>query len=223
MLCLAPPAVAEESVAAGAAVFEREGCGECHRVQPPGSGFGFADRVAQKGPDLWYAGSKFQPGWLKAWLTKPDPVMGIRFDSLEPDTSLSPHPRIPPDQVPDLAAYLESLVDAELPVGMVAASEPTSRMELLRGRILFGKEQQCFACHRTRTRYGVEVGGVTAPSLGDAGKRLNPDWVYGFLMDPKRYTPVTRMPIYRGDTYTDYQAQEMKLLARYIATMGVKR
>ncbi len=103
---------------------------------------------------------------------------------------------------------------------MIREESPGGRMARIKGRILFGKNQMCFACHLTRTRYGVEIGGKTGPTLTDAGKRLNPDWVFAFLMDPKRYTPVPRMPIYRGDTYTDYGAVEMALLARYIMDMG---
>ncbi len=223
ILCAAGAGAAWADNGPGRAAFERNGCPECHATTPPKAGYTVADRAAEKGPNLWYAGSKFQRGWLQSWLVAPVPVSLIRHDRLLPDSNITPHPKLPEADLDDVLAYLMGLTDPQLVVGRINTAEPMGRMEKIQGRILFGKEQQCFGCHKTVTRYGQEVGGSSAPSLATAYKRLNPDWIYAFLMDQRRYTPITRMPIYRGEVYADYGAQQMRYLARYIADMGKPR
>ncbi|MFQ5508427.1 MAG: c-type cytochrome [Leptospirillia bacterium] len=214
------PVLADSAIEAGRAAFARDGCDGCHGVTRSTSPMTIAERAALKGPNLWYVGSKLKRDWLETWLPAPTPIMGVRYDSLPPDTDITPHPAAPEADGVAIAAYLMSLTDSAMQTGVIDADTPPSHMERLQGRVLYGKEQQCFACHLTRTRYGAEVGGVTAPTLTDAGRRLNPDWIYAFLMDQTRYTPVTRMPIYAGDTYTEYTPERMRVLAGYIARMG---
>ncbi len=211
------------SAATSGSVLAAHGCTGCHAVTRPAADYSLADRIAEKGPNLWYAGSKLQRDWLTQWLAAPTAISGIRFDSLRPIAAPFTHPQVTGQSLPQVVNALMSLTDEQMPVGLMDLSTPTSRMDRIRGRILFGKQQQCFACHRTLTRYGVAVGGQSAPRLTDASRRLNPDWVLAFLMDPKRYTPIPRMPIYRGDTYTDYGLDQMRLLTRYIAAMGASQ
>jgi mono/diheme cytochrome c family protein len=225
LLCALPAlsvrGAAADPVADGRAAFERLGCGGCHAVTRPAAGFTLGDRLARKGPDLWFAGSKFRPGWLAGWLADPAPLTGIRYDRLAPEPGPPAHPAVGKGDAASLAAYLMSLKDPDMATGAVPTDGPVPPMVMLRGRILFGKEQQCFACHKTRTRYGAEVGGVTAPSLADAASRLNPDWIYAYLTDPTRYVPVTRMPIYAaGGDFPGYTDARMLDLARYIAQIG---
>lgn len=213
------PAALAAAPEAGAARFEALGCGGCHAVTRPAPGMTLAQRVARRGPDLWFVGSKVRANWLAAWLPKPTPVAGIRYDRLGPETAPPAHPAAPAADVPVLVAYLTSLTDTEMRTGVVPAGEPGPR-EMLQGRILFSREQQCFACHRVETRAGVEAGGVTGPSLAEAGRRLNPDWVYAYLLDPTRYVPVGRMPVYAGTVYDSYGPAEMLALARYLGEIG---
>jgi len=213
-----PAAAHAASVEKGAAGFQALGCDKCHAVTRPAAGMTLAERVARRGPDLWFIGSKLRAEWLTAWLAKPKPISGIRYDRLAPETDPPAHPATPSADVPDLVAYLMSLTDAEMRSGVVPSDRPSPR-EMLQGRILFSREQQCFACHRLETRAGMEVGGVTGPSLEEAGERLNPDWVLAYLTDPRRYVPVPRMPVYFGSVYADYGAKEMVALARYLGTL----
>lgn len=210
------------SAETGKAAFGRLGCGACHAVTRPGPGMTLAQRLARKGPDLWFAGSKLRPAWLAAWLPDPKPLLEIRYDRLAPEGGPAPHPAAPKAEVADLVAYLMSLKDPEMKTGVVDGETPPPPTVALDGRILFGKDQQCYACHKTQTRYGAVVGGKTAPSLVDAGRRLNPDWIYAFLTDPRRYVPVTRMPIYTGTTFPGYDEKQRIDLARYLAWMGRK-
>ena len=42
-------------------------CGTCHRLAPPATGErGLSDWMDRKGPDLFYAGTKYQAEWLRA-------------------------------------------------------------------------------------------------------------------------------------------------------------
>jgi len=220
MAVFSSPAVAGED---DRDAFKSAGCPECHAVTRPPSTFGIAERGVEKGPNLWYAGSKFQPSWLEKWLEAPTPIALIRYDRLLPDLQISKHPALHDDGLRAVLGYLTSLTDPEMATGVIDTARPMERMEKIQGRILFGKNQQCFGCHKTVTRYGQQVGGASAPSLASAFERLNQDWIYAFLMNQTRYTPVTRMPIYRGKTYTQYGERQMHYLARYIAEMGAPR
>jgi cytochrome c2 len=218
-LCaFARPALAA-SPEAGAKRFAALGCGGCHAVTRPAPGMTLAERVALRGPNLWFIGSKLRADWLAGWLPAPRPISGIRYDRLGPVTDPPAHPAAPAADVPDLVAYLMSLKDPDMRTGVVPAERPGPR-DMLQGRILFSREQQCFACHRVETRAGMEAGGVTGPALDEAGRRLNPDWVYAYLNDPTRYVPVPRMPIYEGKVYGAYGPAEMLALARYLGTIG---
>lgn len=210
---------AAPSAGAGEAAFRDLGCAACHAVAPPAPGMTLAQRVARKGPDLWFAGSKLRADWLAGWLENPAPIRGIRYDRLAPEPEVFAHPPAPAARVPDLVAYLATLTDPQVRAGVVPGDRPSPR-EMLAGRILFGRKQQCFACHLVETRAGTSVGGVTGPSLADAGRRLNSDWVYAYLLDPRRYEPVPRMPIYAGDVFADYGPPQMLDLARFLAQMG---
>lgn len=203
--------------APGREAFVRNGCDSCHAVVPPAPGMTVAERAAQKGPNLWYIGSKLRREWLEGWLEKPAPISGIRYDSMVPEPHDLVHPKVNKADLAEITGYLMALTDPRITAGVFAEVTPKQqRMARFKGRLLFGKQQQCFGCHKTRTRYGVEVGGVTGPSLIEASTRLNPDWVYAFLMQPTRYTPVPRMPIYAGDIFVDYGANEMANLTIYL-------
>lgn len=68
--------------AAGDAVFKDKNCGSCHYTAGPAREKSIADQLAKKGPELWYAGSKFQKPWLLAWLQDPKPIRELKYNSL---------------------------------------------------------------------------------------------------------------------------------------------
>lgn len=211
---------AEAGKDSGREAFGRLGCNGCHAVTRPQPGMTLAQRLARKGPDLWFAGSKYRADWLRTWLAAPTPVSGIRHDRLSPDTRVEPHPAVPKGDVGVIAAYLMSLTDPDMATGVVPEGRP-GRREMLQGRILFGRDQQCFACHRIATRFGAEAGGVSGPALGNAAQRLNADWVYAYLTNPARYVPVGRMPAYSAGPKA-YSPEQMLQLTRYLMRMGAE-
>ena len=206
----------------GEAIFLQKGCGGCHATQGPEAARPVYERHKLKGPALWYAGSKFQPGYLRGWLAKPKALLGVKWGTME--KGQTPHPALPPEDAAEVARYLESLKDAAMPSGAVPAwGENLPREVLRRARILFQKEQPCYACHmvhirKTVYRQAIEVGGFTGPHLNDAGLRLRPDFIVALLKSPERYNPNGRMPRYGETAFTPISEHDMIALAAYIAT-----
>jgi cytochrome c1 len=60
------------------------------------------------------------------------------------------------------------------------------------------------------------AGGLSGPSFVAASERLNPDWVYAYLKNPKAFKPVKMMPVYSGIL----NEAEMKELASYIGSLN---
>ena len=49
---------------------------------------------------------------------------------------------------------------------------------------------------------GKSRGGISGPSLIDAGNRLQASWVANWLKNPKMFSEKSRMPIYKMDDET---------------------
>jgi sugar phosphate isomerase/epimerase/cytochrome c551/c552 len=109
-----------------------------------------------------------------------------------------------PEPVPPTALYHDSRDEA-----LRAADQ------LRRGGMLAG-ERRCEACHampgeRPRTL-------PTGPSLADAGSRLEPRWMYHWLLDPAAIRPHAHMPrLFAADQPADRQAAAD--IAAYLATL----
>jgi len=106
-----------------------------------------------------------------------------------------------------VAMWLMTLKADELvrPAGILPAVN-------VRGRIVFIKKFACYGCHQVSVR-GTLAGGLSGPSFAGVSKRLNPDWIYAFLTNPRAFAPVSRMPVYAGLA----KKTEMKALASYVA------
>jgi mono/diheme cytochrome c family protein len=195
-------------VAEGKKAFVANKCAGCHQVEGPAREKTIKDQMGKKGPELWYAGSKFKAGFLEKWLAAPQPVRPLAYNSLT-EKNRGDHPRLSPKDASEVASYLMSLKSAEVkPLGIPAAESP-------RGRITFLKKQSCYGCHSMRVR-GKMAGGLSGPSFVAASERLNPDWVYAYLKNPKAFKPVKMMPVYSGIL----NEAEMKELASYIGSLN---
>ncbi len=179
------------------------------------------ERHGIKGPTLWYAGNKFRPGFLAKWLAKPEPFRGVIYGTMK--RGKFPHPVLPEKEAAKVAAYLESLKDPEMPVGVVPGWKKIPRKVLRRARILLQKKQPCYSCHmvairKTVYRAKIEVGGHSAPHFKEAGRRLNADFIVAFLKKPERYNPNGRMPVYGEEAFTKLSEKDFIALAAYIAS-----
>ncbi len=197
------------SAADGKAVFGSKKCGDCHQ-SASGKVKSIEDRQKMKGPDLWYAGSKFKKDWLEGWLKGPKPIRQVKWNTLDKGTN--PHPSLSAGEAKDVAEYLATLVDKQVSSGAVPEGELKGAAKI-KGKNLFEKKQGCYGCHKTKAG-AKEIGGFTGPSLVDAGSRLKGDWVYAYLKDTERFEPKGRSPNYKG-VFSD---DEAKTLAQYLTS-----
>lgn len=200
-------ASAQAGVAEGKKAFETKKCAGCHQAQGPAKEKTIQDQLAKKGPELWYAGSKFQPGFLEGWLKDPKPIRPMEYYSLTKKNTGS-HQKLSAQEAADVAAYLMSLKSADVKVAIQPRDNP-------KGRAIFIKKQSCYGCHEVKVR-GNAAGGVTGPSLASAATRLQADWIYAYLSNPKVFKPVKDMPNYDG-ILTD---AELKDLAAYVGSLN---
>lgn len=201
--------------AAGENGFTANKCGDCHAMSGPVDGLPVEERSGIKGPPLWFAGNKFKPEWLLAWLEKPEPIRRVKYGTLE--KGANEHPALSAEDAANVGAYLLSLIDAEMKTGIIE-DKKLARRKMFKGEKLFIKKQVCFGCHEYPSRQG-DIGGFTGPTLLGASKRLQADWVYAFLNDPLRYYPNNRMPVYSADAHEPYTDAELKLLAQYLTNL----
>lgn len=192
------------------AILNTNGCSECHRFtedDPP---------EKRKGPDLFYAGNKFQGEWLVNWLQQPEAIRlsgfitDAGFLKGEP-TVAAPHPALDRDKAKAVAEVLLQLKVENLPEAPATElAEPLSKGKRFKFKILFERDYGCISCHQSVNLAGQPRGGVSGPSLLNAGHRLRPEWVYSWLKNPKQFEKRGRMPLF------DFTDDELKALSRYV-------
>ncbi len=142
---------------------------------------------AQAPPSLTFAGEKFQYPWLYSYLERP-----IR---LRPWLTA----RMPTFNALDaggrelIVRYLAQRNGHPYPFAPLDL-EPVAARDRPDAAWLFGK-MQCQKCHQISNMAGIKQADL-APNLALAQRRLQPDWVRGWLLDPQHQAPGTRMPNY---------------------------
>ncbi|MCZ7562855.1 MAG: c-type cytochrome [Burkholderiales bacterium] len=191
--------------AAGAKVFQAKKCTDCHYTDGPAREKSLADQLAKKGPELWYAGSKFQKDWLGKWLQDPNPIRPLKYNSLT-EKNTGGHPKLAGAEAADVTEFLMSRTSPLVKGGEI---KPKTNPK---GRLVFTKNMPCSGCHQFPGQ--KFTGGMNGPSLAKAGERLNPDWIFAYLKDTKTFKPVRQMPVFAGVL----NEQDMKAVAEYVAT-----
>jgi cytochrome c2 len=82
-----------------------------------------------------------------------------------------------------------------------------------KGKLIFKKKMPCAGCHQYVDRKKI-LGGLSGPSLVGAAQRLNPDWIYAYLTQPKVFKPVRMMPVFAGLL----SPKDMEFVSAYVAT-----
>ena len=72
----------------------------------------------KKGPELWYAGSKFQQPWLEQWLQDPKPIRPLKYNSLSEENP-GDHPKLAAGDAASITEYLMSLTSADVEAGVI--------------------------------------------------------------------------------------------------------
>lgn len=182
-------------------ILEESGCFGCHEIK------GFTD-LAKIGPDINQLSAKTTPDWLFRWIRNPK--------DYNPHTRM-PNFRFSNQQAEAIAAYLWNVSKAapfEYPKGVSGGGNPEHGKDLV-GSI------GCKGCHvigdDVRMRQARGFSFDIAPELTRAGSKLDPDWIYAWIRNPRQYRPTTRMPNLR---LTD---QEAKDIVAYLRTMTDNR
>ena len=191
--------------AAGKKVFQAKKCQQCHYTDGPAKEKSIADQLAKKGPELWYAGSKFQKAWLAKWLQDPKPIRPLKYNSVT-EKNPGDHPKLAGGDAAAVTNFLMTLTSKEVETGVVTPKKNP------KGRLIFVKKMPCSGCHQFPGK--KFTGGRSGPSLVGAGERLNPDWIFAYLKKTKVFKPVRRMPIFAGIL----SEKDMKLVAQYVAS-----
>jgi cytochrome c551/c552 len=182
---------------ASPALVKEKQCGTCHR---------FSKNEAEKpAPDLFFAGDKFQKKWLGNFLKQPETIR-LAGHTRDPGflkgtpQYTDPHPALNPKEAQQMTDHLMSLkiLKDVSPLELPTLSKGTR----VRVKILFERDYSCIACHQSYNLTRQPRGGVSGPSLIDAGNRLRPEWVYQWLKNPKQFTTRGRMPLYTFDEET---------------------
>ena len=175
-------------------------CASCHALTKPADTS--LDRLlARKGPDLYYAGVKFNKEWLARWLENPTVIRpaGVMYRNVvkpsgagTPDaidqTLVPAHPKL---SASDAAAAAEALMALGTDLGLVEKGAfkqqaPNAAMAAL----LFNKLRGCSSCHAAKPDSGPHSG----PELFTAGDRLQGDFVAEYIRDPQKFDPHIWMP-----------------------------
>jgi len=184
------------SASASAGVLEDKNCGSCHRLKAEETEKSFT------GPDLHYAGNKFQAEWLKQFLKNPEVIRPAGFvtdPGFLPKTDLPPHISSSEEDSNILAKELMALkISTPTPV----SPEPLSKGLRARIKYQFERTFGCISCHQSLNLAGKVRGGISGPSLVNAGNRLQADWVADWLSTPETYTAKRRMPRYKMEPVT---------------------
>lgn len=176
----------------------RSQCAECHALTKP-SDLSRQRLWDRRGPDLYYAGQKFQKDWLVQWLQAPSrlrPAGALYAKHIKPgperdvidQQTLPAHVRLSPADAEKVTAALLTLSGPPELVERGAFTQALVNPTL--GRLFFTKLRGCASCHMA----APGEGGVSGPELYSAGKRLQPDYIYSYIKDPQRFDPYVWMP-----------------------------
>jgi mono/diheme cytochrome c family protein len=149
-----------------AAVFERYQCLQCHAVR---------GRFGTLAPDLGWEGDKANREWLSSYLKNPYPIRpGL--------SARMPNFGMTDEEIRLVVDYIEETWwDEEVPPDPFAG-KPAPRELVETGQELFFEGYGCLDCHQVG-----EEGEVDGPALSDVGSRLQPGWLYQWVLDPQRF------------------------------------
>lgn len=203
---------AQADAAAGKAAFQSNNCAGCHYTDGPAREKTIDDVWAKKGPELWYAGSKFNADWLAGWLEDPKPIRPMAFNSLS-EPNPDDHPKLVAADAASVKDFLMSLTSADVEAGKVKPKKNP------KGKLIFTKKMPCSGCHQYPDKRKGVKGGMSGPSLVNAKARLNPDWILAYLQHPQVFKPVKDMPIFVG-ILSD---KDMLNVARHVANFKPRK
>jgi len=175
----------------GYELMEKYGCYGCHKIA------GFED-LREAGPNLAEVGTKVNYTWLVEWLKDPKKYF---------EAARMPFFDFSQEEAEAVADYLFSItVETRVDYNNEEIDWDLSDQ----GKIIW-RQSRCNICHSTNGVGGANTK-VYAPDLGKVGNKVNKEWLFNWIKDPKSYFPQTTMPRYR---FTD---DEIKALVEYLSS-----
>ncbi|MDQ5858300.1 MAG: c-type cytochrome, partial [Acidobacteriota bacterium] len=207
---------------AGMKLVEDLGCWGCHRIE------GLEKQgLPRVGPSLEKVASKVSRDWTTRWVMKPDSFRPstkmpqffyqenfVDVSGPKPPTEaqkrMNEQGRIENDaMVNSIVAYLFAKSrSADVPA-VAGTGDPARGEKLL-------AERGCFGCHLADPNARRDLTGTYrqfGPNLAGIGSKASRDWIYHWVLDPKAWSPDTKMPNLR---LTPAEALD---IAEYLATL----
>jgi cytochrome c2 len=202
--------IADEApkVSEGYQLFEKYGCYACHKVD-------WFPTSRKPGPSLKGIASKVRPDWISAWVANPKafrPTTWMpQIFHLENFAPNEPIAKSNYGQGPEIlgAAWNDTAVAAVTAFVLSrSAAKPLPPVPVEghadRGREVF-RVSGCLACHNLAPYPGTEAKtedlafqkegtNEHGPDLRGVASKVNREWLYAWIKDPKSYWPQTRMP-----------------------------
>ncbi len=152
-------------------IIQKYSCLKCHTINGTGG------TIA---PDLSIVGSQDQQKWVESYFKVPyslRPIMEERMPNLF----------ISEDEIGTVTDYFFKVLLSDsisIPGGF-----DNSAAAITRGQGLFREKYGCQSCHIVGG-----TGGYVGPPLDKTGERLQPGWIYRWLLNPQKYKPETIEP-----------------------------
>ncbi|MHB1214307.1 MAG: c-type cytochrome [Thiobacillus sp.] len=191
----AGPAFAADNGGAG---LLKSQCISCHAIVKPDNAS--LDRLwERKGPDLYYAGSKFNRPWLEKWLQNPVRIRpagelyakhlkGSDKEDVVDESTMAAHVKL---SKADADAVAEALMALTGPADRVRKGAfKGEKVSMSMGAMFFNKLRGCAACHQATPG----TGGSSGPELYTAAERLQADYIYSYIKNPQAIDPHIWMP-----------------------------
>ena len=178
-----------------ASLIEEKNCASCHRLSQKEN--------EKKGPDLFYAGNKFKTPWLEKYLQNPVSLRKagtIHNPGFLKGEHENKHPSLFKEDAQKITQELMKMTLPNLPAKEI--QNTLTKAQIAKTKYEFERTFSCISCHQSLNLAGKPRGGISGPSLVNAGNRLQANWVANWLKNPKTFSEKSRMPVYKMDNET---------------------
>ena len=164
---------------------------------------------SKNGPTLKNVIHKANKEWIKKWIDNPKAMI--------PNARM-PRLMLSSEDIDAVIAYLESIADSSFPkqtwdAGLLKPEDDMTddeydKMDTLvsGGKAIWGRAR-CNICHPVKGKGGaVGVG----PDLGAVAEKINRDWLYQWIKEPRGYFHETQMSRYR------FEEEDLRKLVEYL-------
>jgi cytochrome c oxidase cbb3-type subunit III len=165
----------------GERLFQSLNCAGCHRHQS------IQPRLHQVAPDLNREGIRVNRPWLANYLKHPVPIRP--FGNLPGDGARMPDFHLSDEEAADIADFLHARHEGASDLAGAFSARPLSAFAQQKARLLLTEKLSCLGCHRLD-----EQGGRIGPDLSSVAARLQPEYVYGIIRNPRAVAPHSVMP-----------------------------